>query len=179
MQNKILSQITRTVSRFLLIIGSIAALAACGNPQQSDLISIAGALKDAGFHPNLEAEYRQRISQAKNEEDVRGVLRDQLALTEKAAPKLKALKLKSDEGRSIQNKLAGGFEKMGNGLRTAINADFNNQSTMLSAQNDMRAGGQDILAGMQEFATVAKTHGLNLDETLFQDKIQGLKESLK
>ena len=43
----------------------------------------------------------------------------------------------------------------------------------------MRAGGQDILAGMQEFATVAKTHGLNLDETLFQDKIQGLKESLK
>ena len=68
---------------------------------------------------------------------------------------------------------------MGNGLRTAINADFNSQSTMLSAQNDMRAGGQDILAGMQEFATVAKTHGLNLDETLFQDKIQGLKESLK
>lgn len=179
MQNKILSQITRTISRFLLIIGSIAALAACGNPQQSDLISIAGALKDAGFHPNLEAEYQQRISQAKNEEDVRGVLRDQLALTEKTAPKLKALKLKSDEGRSIQNKLAGGFEKMGNGLRTAINADFNSQSTMLSAQNDMRAGGQDILAGMQEFATVAKAQGLNLDETLFQDKIQGLKESLK
>ena len=35
MQNKILSQITRTISRFLLVIGSIAALAACCAPKQS------------------------------------------------------------------------------------------------------------------------------------------------
>ena len=89
MQNKILSQITRTISRFLLVIGSIAALAACGNPQQSDLISIAGALKDAGFHPNLEAEYRQRISQAKNEEDVRAFCAISSPLQKKLPPNSK------------------------------------------------------------------------------------------
>ncbi|MGF6148129.1 Uncharacterised protein [Kingella potus] len=165
----------RLLRRLCLAFALLAAtlsLAACGSPQRSDLVTIGGALLAAGVNEGLENEYMQRLQQAQNETEVRAVLQDQLDLLQKAVPALQNLNLKSEEGKSIRAKLVGGMEKMSGSLQKIQAADFDNAAVMQTAEAEMNAGVREVMAGMQEFAVVAKAHGIPFDEVLLQQKIK-------
>lgn len=132
-----------------------------------------------------EAEWNQRMAQAKNNADVQSVIAEQLALYRQAEETLQPVEMSSEQGKRIHGQMLGGFKGMREVLEKMQALDFDTPEALVQMQElapRVKQHGHDLLASMQAWMTMMKENGFEPDATKeaeFNQKVQELEKKLK
>lgn len=157
--------------------------------EKLDIAKIGLALQEAGFHEiaksNKEAEWNQRLANAKTNEDVQSVLREQLAIYRKGAEHLASKQMDSAQGKAAHEKILGGFQGVQAILEQVVTMDLmspEGMTKLMEATPKINQHVQDLAQGMQIWMEMMKNNGFNPsqeDEANFKQKLKELEEKVR
>ena len=157
----------KNLSKAALLLGSIALLAACSNPEVEDLKAISEAVKATGYSKEANQKFQDRLMAAKSEEEQKAIVEEMLVFFRPLPEKLNALNLQSEEGKAIRNNLSQGMGEMVAGIEKGFQLDAkdpNNAAAMMEAQKQMMSGQQKLMAAQTQLAAAAAKHKLKFEE---------------
>lgn len=158
-----MQQMGAYLRRFGLLAATACVLAACGaNAAKSDLQAIAEVFKQTGFSPSLEQEYQERMKNAKSEEDLKVIVQDMAGVIGQAGPKLQALSLKTEEGKSIRDQLAKGMTQVAAGMQKSLTIDPRDVQAQVALSQELQQGQKAVMQGFAEFSALAKKEGIDI-----------------
>ena len=132
--------------------------------QLSDMWAIQQAFQRAGVTPDIEQVLQHKMTQVKNQADVKTIINEQLVLTQNLQDELNGLELQSQEGKNIVQKTTDAAQKMHNGLQTIIALDLQNPNDMAAinqAVMQIQEGTNALSDSMNDFSNLAKDLGLD------------------
>ncbi len=132
--------------------------------QLSDMWAIQQAFQRAGVTPDIEQVLQHKITQVKNQADVKTIINEQLVLTQNLQDELNGLELQSQEGKDIVQKTTDAAQKMHNGLQTIIALDLQNPNDMAAinqAVMQIQEGTNALSDSMNDFLNLAKDLGFD------------------
>ena len=135
--------------------------------QLSDMWAIQQAFQRAGVTPDIEQVLQHKMTQVKNQADVKTIINEQLVLTQNLQDELNGLELQSQEGRDIVQKTTDAAQKMHNGLQTIITLDLQNPNDMAAinqAVMQIQEGTNALSDSMNDFLNLAKDLGFDRSE---------------
>ena len=74
-----------------LLLGSIALLAACSNPEVDDLKAISEAVKATGYSKEANQKFQDRLMAAKSEEEQKAIVEEMMVFFRPLPEKLNAI----------------------------------------------------------------------------------------
>lgn len=132
--------------------------------QLSDMWAIQQAFQRAGVTPDIEQVLQHKMTQVKNQADVKTIINEQLVLTQNLQDELNGLELQSQEGKDIVQKTTDAAQKMYNGLQTIITLDLQNPNDMAAinqAVMQIQEGTNALSDSMNDFLNLAKDLGFD------------------
>ncbi len=132
--------------------------------QLSDMWAIQQAFQRAGVTPDIEQVLQHKMTQVKNQADVKTIINEQLVLTQNLQDELNGLELQSQEGKDIVQKTTDAAQKMHNGLQTIITLDLQNPNDMAAinqAVMQIQEGTNALSDSMNDFLNLAKDLGFD------------------
>lgn len=157
--------------------------------EKLDIAKIGLALNEAGFSDaaknNKEAEWNQRLANAKTNEDVQSVLREQLAIYRQGAENLASKQMDSEQGKAVHGKLLGSFQGAQAVLEKMATIDLTSPEGIVQANELMpkvKLHMQDLAQGMQMWVEMMKNNGFSpseADEAKLKEKLKELEEKIR
>ena len=132
--------------------------------QLIDMWAIQQAFQRAGVTPDIEQVLQHKMTQVKNQADVKTIINEQLVLTQNLQDELNGLELQSQEGKDIVQKTTDAAQKMHNGLQTIITLDLQNPNDMAAinqAVMQIQEGTNALSDSMNDFLNLAKDLGFD------------------
>lgn len=154
--------------------------------EKADIVKLGEALKTSGMAgaATKEAEWNQRLANAKSAADVKAVLNEQLAMYQSAENALKPLQLETEKGKAVHTQLVSGLTGMREILQEMTAMDLESpaaQTKMQEITPKMQKQATDIMHAMQNFVGLMKANGLqegSAAEAQFNQKMGELKEKI-
>lgn len=157
--------------------------------EKLDIAKIGLALHEAGFaeiaNSGKEAEWNQRLANAKTNEDVQSVLREQLAIYRKGVEHLANKQMDSEQGKAVHEKLLGSFQGAQAVLEQMAVLDLTSPEGMVKANEltpKVKQHMQDLAQGMQMWVEMMKNNGFSpseADENKLKEKLKELEEKIR
>lgn len=148
--------------------------------QLSDMWAIQQAIQRTGVTPDIEQVLKHKMTQVKNQADVKTIINEQLVLTQNLQDELNGLELQSQEGKDIVQKTTDAAQKMHNGLQTIIALDLQNPNDMAAinqAVMQIQEGTNALFDSMNDFLNLAKD--LGFDTKVAIEKYQKYQQSIQ
>lgn len=148
--------------------------------QLSDMWAIQQAFQRAGVTPDIEQVLQHKMTQVKNQADVKTIINEQLVLTQNLQDELNGLELQSQEGKDIVQKTTDAAQKMHNGLQTIITLDLQNPNDMAAinqAVMQIQEGTNALSDSMNDFLNLAKDLGFDTKAAI--EKYQKYQQSIQ
>lgn len=147
--------------------------------QLSDIFAIQQAMQRTGATPELQTIWQEKAAQAKTQADVKAILNEQLAVTQKIHDEMAKLTPASQEGQQIVQKIDTAAQQMTTALQVmnSLNLeDANNVEKIAQATLQMQEGSNLMFGGLNEFVELLKSLGMENTEAL--EKYQKIQQQV-
>ncbi|MDO4878406.1 MAG: hypothetical protein Q3966_03810 [Neisseria sp.] len=152
----------RLAAQFLLALTAAFLLAACSNPEKSDVIEISKVFSSNGYSPDTQQQFQQKMMSAKSEAEQAALIKEMTDRFEKTAADLEKTSLRSEEGRSARDHLAKGFKGIAVSTRKAIENAHADEKTQTAIAMEASEAQTEMMQGYAELTALAKKHNLTM-----------------
>ncbi len=153
----------RLTAKFLLTFAAVCLLAACSNPEKTDVIAITKVFSNSSYTPESQQKFQQRLMVAKSEAEQMAIIKEMAGKLEQSATDLDNLSLKSNEGRSARDHLAKGLKGIAVGTRKAMENANADEKTKMAIAMELSEAQKEMMQGHAEVLALAKKHNLDTD----------------
>lgn len=150
---------------FLMMVAVALTLTACDNPEKSDLDAISQVMTQSKLGKEY-GQLQQRLTKVTSEAEVFMLLDEMAGLMKQLPSELDGLSLKTDEGKSIRDKLSEGISRMTTVFEKAREISLAPMQKQLAWQQEMQEAQQIFVQALTEFADLAKKEGIELDTSM-------------
>ncbi|MDO5687448.1 MAG: hypothetical protein Q4G42_08760 [Neisseria sp.] len=112
---------------WLWLVLSLLLLAGCTNPVKTDLQALEQTFKTGSFSPENTARINRQMATAHSDADRRAALQEMVTALSTFRDQLRALPLKSEQVKTLRDKMATASDNMAAGMREALTLGANNQ----------------------------------------------------
>lgn len=145
-----------------------------GYKEKSDILRLRAALQQTELSnaPQKETEWNRRLTQARNQEDIKVIMGEQLALNREVEAALQPLKMNSEKGRQVHAQMLRGYSGVRQVLEKLINVDMDTPegSAQVEALNQqLTQHVVDVMESMKAWMAMQEANGWEYDD---QAKVQ-------
>lgn len=159
-----LQNMTKRISQIFLFMSCSFMLAACSNPEKSDIQAIERVLTESKISPASQQELQQQLTKSSSEQEIKDILTATITQTETVAINLEKLEMRSEEGKEIRNLLSQGFIGTANNTQKAFKIRASDEAQMRMLEQDLLIAQNKVQQGFERFKVLAEKNGIRVFE---------------